>query len=262
MTNGAVTIDLWHTLVYLGPEDEERYMEGQSNAAVDALEAGRVLPDAPAVDRPSLVRLYDRTLQEAVRAAEEGRTVTPEDQLRAMATAVGREVDVPRYLRALDRLIEQTPLVRAPGGLEALGQLRSAGYRVGVISNTVGEPGRALRPTLHRMGFDAFVEVYTFSDEHPWTKPAPEIFRSALRTLGATPDRAVHIGDGWSDVEGARRAEYRASVLFRGLGAYGPQYAALFRGPPGAEMRPTFEIEQMDEIPAIVAQVLRDPRSG
>jgi len=256
----AVTVDLWHTLLYLPPDEEERYMAGQSRAAVRALAEAPPAPGAEPVSDDQLPQIYHRELAEAVRAAETGRTVTPVAQFRAMARSAGRVPDVPRYLEYLTSLVHGTPFVRAPGANEFLRSLRDRGFRVAVISNTVGEPGATLRPAFHRLGFNEYIEHYTFSDEQPWAKPAPEIFRMTLATLGAEPASAVHVGDGWSDMEGAHRAGYRSRVLYRGLADYAPSYGALFRGPPGSEVRPEFEVTDLTEIPALAERVLG--RSG
>ncbi len=258
MTPGrtAVTIDLWHTLLYLGPAEEEAYMRGQAEVAVGALERSPPVPGARVAPRSELFTIYDRVLGSAVAAAELGRTVTPADQFRTMAREAGRSPDLPRYLAALSELVRGTPLVPAPGGIETLQRLRDAGHRVAVISNTVGEPGSSLRPALTRQNFDPVVEMYTFSDEHPWSKPAPEIFLETLRRLGVAPGRSVHVGDGWSDIEGAARAGYRASVLYAGLAEYGAKYLSLFRGPARAELRPTYTIRRLDELPELVERTL------
>jgi HAD superfamily hydrolase (TIGR01549 family) len=252
----AVTIDLWHTLLYLGPAEEEVYMRGQAEVAVNALSAAPIVPGVNPAPRSELFAIYDRVLSEAVAAAEQGRTVTPAEQYRAMAKEAGRRPSLPPYLAALADLVHRTPLAQAPGGIEALRRLHDAGHRVAVISNTVGEPGASIRPTLTREGFDPYVDLYTFSDEHPWTKPAPEIFLTTLRTLGASPARSVHVGDGWSDIEGAHRAGYRAGVLYAGLSEYGPKYLSLFRGPSGSELRPQHTIRRLDELPELVDRLL------
>jgi HAD superfamily hydrolase (TIGR01509 family) len=224
----AVTFDLWHTLVYLRPPEEEAYMRRQVEIAVDALEASPLEPGAPSRDPASLRRAFEREYAGAVAASERGRSVTPAEQFRRAAKATGRRPRVRAYLDELERTVHGVRFRVAPGARSVLRTLRGEGYRLGVISNTVGEPGRFLRPMLRRFGFDALVESYTFSDEHPWTKPAPQIFRAALRTLDARPHRAVHVGDGWSDLAGAERAGLAGVVVFTGLQQYGAQYQKLF----------------------------------
>jgi FMN phosphatase YigB (HAD superfamily) len=224
----AVTLDLWHTLIYLEPDAEEAYMQTQVAIAQKVLAASPRRAGAPDVSFEELGRAFEKVYAEAVSEAGRGRTVTPAEQLLRAGLATGRLPPTGPYLDALGAEVSRLPFEQAPGVVEFLRSLHDEGYRLGVISNTIGEPGRFLRPILTRMGFDPYVQTYVFSDEHPWTKPAPEIFRATLSALGERPDRAVHVGDGWSDIEGARRAGYVAGILYTGLNHYGARYKALF----------------------------------
>ena len=224
----AVTLDLWHTLMYLRPEAEEEYMETQIRIAAEVLAESKRRPGAVAESDGELRRTFEQVYADAVSEAGRGRTVTPADQILRAGAIAGRWPRPEEYLHRLAEVVAGLPFERAPGALEFLQSLTNDGYRLGVISNTIGEPGAFLRPVLRAMGFDRFVDTFVFSDEHPWTKPAPEIFRATLRNLGESPGAAVHVGDGWSDVEGARRAGMRAGILYTGLQEYGARYRELF----------------------------------
>jgi len=128
-----------------------------------------------------------------------------------------------------------------------------------VISNTVGEPGEYLRPVLSGFGIDRYVESFVFSDEQPWTKPAPEIFRAALATIGTSPQDAVHVGDGWADIEGAHRAGYRGTILFQGLHDYGARYLNLFLSDLPDHAPPTQACDRLSEVAPIVREILKSP---
>ena len=83
----------------------------------------------------------------------------------------------------------------------ALGRLRAAGYRLGLISNTEDN----LRPVLARTGLDAYFESLVLSSEVGSEKPDPPIFREALRQMAVSPEHAIFVGDFYSiDVVGAR----------------------------------------------------------
>jgi FMN phosphatase YigB (HAD superfamily) len=252
----AVTLDLWHTLMYLPPEDEERYMAHQLALGAEVLQSAPPLPGAPPVSDQEVARAFERAYLDAVARSAEGKTVTPADQLLRAAKEVARDADPRDYLSRLHNEIHHTHFLRAPGALELLAELRRRGYRVGVISNTVGEPGAFLRPILEAMGFDRFVEAYVFSDELPWTKPAPEIFRVALSQLSEEPASAVHVGDGWSDLEGARRAGYHGAILFTGLHEYGESYRRLFLpdvpDPPPANYR----TDRLEDVGPLIGKLL------
>jgi len=252
----AVTLDLWHTLMYLPPEDEEAYMEHQLAFGKEVLRSAAPLPGAPALSDEELGRAFEREYTDAVAQSAHGVTITPAEQFARAARTTGRDADAQDYLSLLKGEVERTRFLRAPGALELMKDLRESGYRVGVISNTVGEPGAFLRPVLESMGFDRFVETYVFSDEQPWTKPSPEIFRLALSRLAEEPPRAVHVGDAWSDLEGARRAGYRGAVLFTGLHAYGESYRKLFLPEvPGAPAA-SYRADRLDEVAPIIARLL------
>jgi len=252
----VVTIDLWHTLIYLPPEDEEAYMAHQLALGRQVLEEARPLPGAPDLSEEDLGRAFEQAYVDAVAQSTEGRTVTPAEQLARAAKATGRDADPRAYLAKLQREVGRTRFRRAPGALELLAWLRERGYRVGVISNTVGEPGSFLRPVLTTMGFDRYVETYVFSDEHPWTKPSPEIFRFALARLDGVPAEAVHVGDSWSDLEGARRAGFRGAVWFTGLHAYGDSYRKLFLPETPGAPSSDYRTDRLEEVGPIIEQLL------
>jgi FMN phosphatase YigB (HAD superfamily) len=258
-TASAVTFDLWHTLVYLEPDAEEQYMVRQIDIAVKVLDDSDPLPGTARRDEAELRKAFEREYVGAVDASGEGRTVTPTEQLVRAASASGRVPRPDAYLAALEVVVDATPFRVAPGALSVLAELRELGYQVGVISNTVGEPGRFLRPILRRLGFDRFVGTYAFSDEHPWTKPAPELFFTVLTALGSEPAAAVHVGDGWSDVEGARRAGFAGTVLFTGLQRYGERYRKLFLGPDWHRPPADQIAATLPEVVPIVRRLLGTP---
>ncbi len=252
----AVTLDLWHTLMFLRPEAEEEYMRSQVEFATEVLRDGPRRPGAPDRSDSELARVFERVYAEAVAEAGRGRTITPAQQLSRAADATGRDARPEEYLGRLAAIVPRLPFERAPGALELLRSLAHDGYGLGVISNTIGEPGQMLRPVLRSMGFDEYVSAYVFSDEHPWTKPAPEIFGEALARLHGVPGRAVHVGDGWSDIEGARRAGLRAGILFTGLQNYGARYKQLFL-PDGWDRPATDHVAaRLEDVGRIVREVL------
>jgi len=252
----AVTLDLWHTLIYLPPDAEEAYMAHQIALGCEVLRKAPLLPGAAKLSDEELARAFERSYAAAVAASSQGRSVTPAQQLLEAAKETGRDADPKKYLVLLQEEIQRTRFRIAPGALELTDTLRERGYRVGVISNTVGEPGAFLRPTLTSMGFDRSVETYVFSDEQPWTKPSPEIFFYALRQLNEPPDLAVHVGDAWADLEGARRAGYRGAILFTGLRSYGARYRTLFF-PDLPEAPPTgYQTDRLGEVGSIVEKLL------
>jgi HAD superfamily hydrolase (TIGR01549 family) len=251
----VLTLDLWHTLAYLEPEAEEAYMRDQVELAASVLE-GAPVADPPGPGRESSARrVFEEVYAEAVAASQQGRSVPPPEQIVRAGARLGRRPDPEVYLRRLRELVDRQPFLAAPGAVDVLERLREDDWRLAVISNTVGEPGASLRPMLHSLGFDRLIQTFVFSDEEPWTKPSPEIFAAALSRLGAPARSAVHVGDGWADIEGARRAGFRASVLFTGLRRYGEQYRRLFL-PEGSSNPPTpYRVDRWEELPALLERL-------
>ncbi|MCI4346684.1 MAG: HAD-IA family hydrolase, partial [Thermoplasmata archaeon] len=202
---------------------------------------------------------FERAYTGAVAAAARGEAISPSAQFASAARECLRDPDPARYLSELRAEVGRTRFLEAPGAIELLEGLREDGYRLGVISNTVGEPGGFLLPRLQRMGLARLVETFVFSDELPWAKPAPEIFERALDLLDSTPDAAVHVGDGRADLDGARRAGYRGVILYTGLDTYGPKYRSLFISSPPEEGNPTFTASTLVETGARIREILPVP---
>jgi HAD superfamily hydrolase (TIGR01549 family) len=258
----AVTFDLWHTLISLRPEDEDSYMRAQFALGRRALAEAPPSPGAPTLSESELETAFESAYVEAARAAQNGQTISPVDQLRLAGKMTGRVPAVAAYLRRLAALVEATPFRIAPGALDLVQSLTEHTYKLGVISNTIGEPGALFRPILRSMGLDRFIDVFTFSDERPWTKPAPEIFLETLRALRVSPSEAVHVGDGWSDIEGARRAQLRAGILFTGLHEYGARYRELFATSSGLPLESEHRADSLEAVGEIIRRVLPPNDTG
>jgi putative hydrolase of the HAD superfamily len=96
---------------------------------------------------------------------------------------------------------------RTPG---ALGRLRAAGLRLGVVSNSDGRVEHALQEAGLRDYFDVVIDSSLVGLE----KPDPRIFLAALDALGVRAEEALYIGDLYEvDVVGARAAGIEAVLL-------------------------------------------------
>ena len=92
--------------------------------------------------------------------------------------------------------------------------LRGDGLRVGVLSNTVWP--RAWHEDLFaRDGVLDLLDGAVYTSEVPWTKPSPEAFRAAARTVGVEdPTRCVFVGDRlFDDVWGASQVGMRTVLV-------------------------------------------------
>lgn len=88
------------------------------------------------------------------------------------------------------------------GAVDALGRLRAAGLALACVSDwDIG-----LREQLEKIGLDDLFDLVLTSAEAGAPKPEAAIFVEAVSRLGVEPARAVHVGDGDADREGANAA--------------------------------------------------------
>lgn len=252
----AVLLDLWHTLVYLEPDVEERYMADQLETLARVFESW---PRSPRGRHPALRdahRAAEEIRDNVVAAAARGLSTPLAVQALHAARRMGRAARPLELTQALASLVERTPYHVSPGVREALAALQDRHVRLGVISNTLGEPGEAWQRHLERAGIASYIEAWAFSDQLPWTKPAPEIFWHCLGMLSTRPERAVHVGDGWFDLVGARAAGLRAGVLFTGAQGYSASYARTIGAHRPELAEAEYRIAHFAQLPPLVDSLL------
>jgi len=94
----------------------------------------------------------------------------------------------------------------------ALTELRKRGLGLVIASNW----DWSLPEWVARVGLEPLVDDTASSAVVGAAKPAPDVFREALRLAGVEPEDAVHVGDSLeADVHGARAAGVRAILLQR-----------------------------------------------
>jgi len=102
------------------------------------------------------------------------------------------------------------PFDDAFGTLDAV---REAGMRVGLITNG---PRPLQRDKIERFGIERYMDVIVIEGEFGAGKPEQAVFAHALRSVGAEPAQAWHIGDNlYADVGGAVAAGLRAAWIHR-----------------------------------------------
>jgi len=114
-----------------------------------------------------------------------------------------------------DRLPSLYAGIRAdPQAPAALGDLRTAGIRLAIVSNAA----RHSEWLLDLLGLRDMVDTTAMSWSVGVLKPDPRIYRVALDALGAVPAEAAFVGDGGhSELRGARRLGLRTVLIERGL---------------------------------------------
>jgi len=129
-----------------------------------------------------------------------------------------------------------------PGAMEAVEELKSRGYGVGICTN---KPAALADLLLNRLGVrDAFGSMVG-ADTLPVRKPDPEPLREAARRLGADPAQCVLIGDSDTDRNTARAAGV-PSVLV----TFGPS------GDDMAALEPEALLERYADLPDLVGQLI------
>ena len=115
-------------------------------------------------------------------------------KLQLELDAAGLPLHVPEMMRAMAKALRVRPSM-----LGAIRSLRSAGFRVGALTNNWAGEGidrfRALEPE-----FDAFVQSYLVGRR----KPEPEIYALVCEALAISPSDAVFLDDIGANLKPAR----------------------------------------------------------
>jgi putative hydrolase of the HAD superfamily len=186
----AVTVDAMGTIVDLD-DPAPRLQQELAERGVE-----RSLEEVAAAFRAEVAYYLPRTL--------EGRDEASLADLGRRCTAVFLEhahadLDPEDFTPAFLSSIVFRPLA---GAAEALGRLHRAGLSLACVSNW----DVSLRRHLEESGLAGYFTAIVSSAEAGAAKPDPEVFRVALARLGVEPGRALHIGDGETDRDGAAAA--------------------------------------------------------
>ena len=130
----------------------------------------------------------------------------------------------------------QDPL---PGAEEILHKLRSAGIRIGLLTN--GAPDLQ-REKIETSGLGMFFDAALVSGEIGTGKPEPEIFLQLLGRLNAAPQESLMVGNSLArDIVGGKRAGMRTCWL-----------ALEGEEEPVGIAEPDYTIRSLGELPRIV----------
>ncbi len=208
----ALTFDYWDTL-YEGGALPERV--ALRRTAVGALLGayGRDLPEA------QLRALYEESGTVAQRWwSEEQRGYTTDDRLRwilerASVTPQKGCSHVTAAADAVDNALLMLPPAMLPGAWQMLRTLQRH-FKLAIVSDTGFASGRAQDRLLEKDAARRFFTSTVYSMDVGHAKPRPEIFASAVDSLGVSSGEILHIGnDERTDVRGALAAGFRAIRL-------------------------------------------------
>lgn len=128
-----------------------------------------------------------------------------------------------------------------PGIREGIDLLKSAGYKLGCVTN---KAARFTEPLLKDLGvYDDFAIVIS-GDTLARKKPDPEPLLYAASQLGCEPSAALMIGDSVSDVAAARAAGFQIVCM-----SYGYNHGVDIR-----EARPDAVIDSLTEVYPLLEQ--------
>lgn len=113
------------------------------------------------------------------------------------------------------RAVQESMFELRPEALGVIGHLRSAGMRIGLVSDCTTE----LPDAWSRLPLAALVDAPVFSCVEGTRKPDPRLFRKVAADLGTDPDRCVYVGDG-----GGRELTGASSVGMRAVLLAGPDW--------------------------------------
>ena len=99
------------------------------------------------------------------------------------------------------------------GGLQVIRGLHERGYRLGIISNLIGE--NEIPDWLREDGLAQYFDAVVLSSVCHIRKPDPQIYHMGCQELGLAPEECVRVADTLGrDITGAKAAGIGANILF------------------------------------------------
>lgn len=92
----------------------------------------------------------------------------------------------------------------------ALSQLKTAGYKLAVCSNSIRQ---SLELMMQRAGLDRFLDVMVSNEDVVKPKPDPEMYLLAMSKLGLTPEQCIIVEDNEHGVRAARASGAKVLVV-------------------------------------------------
>ncbi|MFZ1301980.1 MAG: HAD family hydrolase [Candidatus Microsaccharimonas sp.] len=148
--------------------------------------------------RPRIQAMYDYLGIEGV--------IPDDEQLKVIQRQVGQLRLDARYM----------PTLIESDLIDTLQQLKAAGYRLGLLSNTGFDDRSVMEPVLTKLGLWELFDVALFSSEDGRAKPNPELFLHMVDSFDVLPEQVLHIGDNVN-------ADYRAWEAGLEVVVYAPE---------------------------------------
>jgi HAD superfamily hydrolase (TIGR01509 family) len=206
----AIAFDLWETLITDTPE-QSRKQERLRLQRMEEILAARGLGATAERIEHAYRKLWHRC-HELYWSAD--LDVPCRRQIEHFLEELEIDVDAATHAALEDAYaraaVEHLPSI-VSGAEDVLAELKSRGYRVGLISNTGRTPGSALREILAELDLGRHIDAMVFSNEHGVCKPQESIFAALREGLGVDYEEILFVGDNlYVDVHGAQRCGMRA----------------------------------------------------
>ena len=123
-----------------------------------------------------------------------GEFQTVEASIEHVCNMIGATVSTEQMLQAVDIRLQLTrrALTAAPDAVSTIATLRSAGHKIGLLSNCSIEIPMIWPETE----FAPFFDCTVFSSRERIKKPAREIYFLACERLGVAPEECLYVADG------------------------------------------------------------------
>ena len=92
----------------------------------------------------------------------------------------------------------------------ALSQLKAAGYKLAVCSNSIRQ---SLELMMQRAGLDRFLDVMISNEDVAKPKPDPEMYLAAMSKLGLKPEQCIIVEDNEHGIRAARASGARVLIV-------------------------------------------------
>ncbi|MEE8045247.1 MAG: HAD family hydrolase [Dehalococcoidia bacterium] len=246
----GITFDLWRTLIFeFGKkENSARRRELRAEYAVDYLK--RI---GESVEKPVFYDTFNALSDDITAGHDDGVDKHFGEWIHLGLSRIDPElperiglIGLVKVGNAIDKAFIDSPPTLIEGSLKILEAIRRRGLGVGLVTNTGLTSGTAFRYWFEQIGLAGIFHHIAYSNELGIAKPDRLIFDVTLRTLGAPPERALHVGDNLhTDVAGAA-AIGMSTVWVKGDAWPEPKMTA----------KPDFTIETVLELPPVIDQWL------
>jgi putative hydrolase of the HAD superfamily len=212
---GAVTFDLWETLLFEEDGSNSQRTAVRCKNLADALNAVGIKSSEEQVKSA-----MDKTILALLKIWENNRDISHLGQLRLFLKRVNSPLKrlkkgwIKELSAAYVSPIFEVPPYLNPDAERLFEWLGNLNEQIGLICNTGLTPGAVLREFLRQKGVAELFDVTIFSDEVRIRKPDTRIFKLTARALNVKPDAIIHIGDNLTtDIWGAKNAGFKAIHL-------------------------------------------------